>query len=162
MSLKTYLAKKKKAAPKKKIVRKKKVARKKAGPKKTTLAQKLVVKAKKYAKKLTKTRTKKKISEQAILSKIHRVKKDVDVLDEAQHKHMMSGVGKLKRDIAGDYAKVTMKGRELESGIFKLQNLIKTPGYPTQLKAQQRKLIKLYKLLLRENKTHASQLKKLM
>ena len=32
---------------------------------------------------------KKKISEQAILNKIHKVKKSVDVLDEAQHKHMM-------------------------------------------------------------------------
>jgi hypothetical protein len=40
---------------------------------------------------------KKKISEQAILNKIHRVKKDVDVLDEAQHKHMMGGRLKLSK-----------------------------------------------------------------
>jgi MinD-like ATPase involved in chromosome partitioning or flagellar assembly len=34
---------------------------------------------------------KKKISEQSILNKIHKVKKDVDKLDEAQHKHMTIG-----------------------------------------------------------------------
>jgi hypothetical protein len=35
---------------------------------------------------------KKKISEQGILSRIHKVKKDVDKLDEAQHKHMIGNV----------------------------------------------------------------------
>lgn len=34
---------------------------------------------------------KKNISEQSILNKIHKVKEDVSKLDEAQHKHMMSG-----------------------------------------------------------------------
>lgn len=40
---------------------------------------------------------KKKVSEKAILNKIHRVKKDVDVLDEAQHKHMMGGKLRLSK-----------------------------------------------------------------
>lgn len=37
---------------------------------------------------------KKKISEQSILNKIHRVKSEVNKLDEAQHKHMMGTVNK--------------------------------------------------------------------
>jgi len=45
-----------------------------------------VVKHKKVAKK-------KKISEQSILNRIHKVKHDVERLDEAQHKHM---IGKIK------------------------------------------------------------------
>jgi len=63
---------KKKAAPKKKAVKKSAVKRKP-------------------------TSKKKKISEQAILNKIHRVKHNVDVLDEAQHKHMMGGKLKLSK-----------------------------------------------------------------
>jgi hypothetical protein len=35
---------------------------------------------------------KKKISETGILSRIHKVKKDVERLDEAQHKHMIGNV----------------------------------------------------------------------
>jgi hypothetical protein len=45
--------------------------------------------ARKSASKRKPASKKKKISEQAILNKIHKVKKSVDVLDEAQHKHMM-------------------------------------------------------------------------
>lgn len=37
-----------------------------------------------------------KISEKSILNKIHKVKKDVDMLDEAQHKHMSIGAIKSK------------------------------------------------------------------
>ena len=84
---------KKKAAPKKKAAKRKP----------TSTLKKVANKAKKYVKSLkdsfnegyygTSKRKpaskKKKISEQAILNKIHKVKKSVDVLDEAQHKHMM-------------------------------------------------------------------------
>jgi len=80
------------AAPKKKVARKK-----------TSTIKKVATKAKKYVKSLKDAfnegyygtpakkaaSKKKKISEQAILNKIHKVKKSVDVLDEAQHKHMM-------------------------------------------------------------------------
>ena len=52
--------------------------KKKAAPKKKAAKRKPVAK-------------KKKVTEKVILNKIHRVKKDVDVLDEAQHKHMMGG-----------------------------------------------------------------------
>jgi hypothetical protein len=61
------------------------VGKKKVVKKKT--AKKVgVVKHKKVAKK-------KKISEQSILNRIHKVKHDVERLDEAQHKHM---IGKIK------------------------------------------------------------------
>lgn len=51
---------------------------------------------KKVAKRKPATK-KKKVSEKVILNKIHRVKKDVDVLDEAQHKHMMGGKLRLSK-----------------------------------------------------------------
>ena len=65
-------ASKKKAAPKKKVVKKSAIKRKPASKKK-------------------------KLSEQAILNKIHKVKHNVDVLDEAQLKHMMGGKLKLSK-----------------------------------------------------------------
>ena len=46
---------------------------------------------------------KKKPSEQSILNKIHTVKHDVDKLDEAQHKHMMSGLTKIVGKIFNKY-----------------------------------------------------------
>jgi hypothetical protein len=73
------------AAPKKK-------ATKKAAPKKA--AKKVVKKAapkkaaKKVAKKVYGTKKRKPIKEQAILNKIHKVKDQVNQLDELQHKHM--------------------------------------------------------------------------
>jgi len=80
------------------------VVKKKAATKKPSTIKKVATKAKKYVKSLKdafnegyygttpkkiSVAKKKKISEQDILNKIHRVKKDVDVLDEAQHNHMM-------------------------------------------------------------------------
>jgi len=46
---------------------------------------------------------KKKPSEQSILNKIHTVKHDVEKLDEAQHKHMMSGLTKIVGKIFNKY-----------------------------------------------------------
>ena len=117
---------KKKAA--KKVVRKK--AAKKVGYSKTRLKQekgitkvlrstprtmfpytaeeKIIKAGKKYydakAKGLSGTkRKKKKPSEQSILNKIHTVKHDVEKLDEAQHKHMMSGLTKIVGKIFNKY-----------------------------------------------------------
>lgn len=87
----------KKAAPKKaakKVVKKaapKKVA-KKAAPKKHT----------KYGKVKAHTRrvagVKKKVSEKAVLTKIHKVKDQVNQLDELQHKHMIGAIKKNFKD----------------------------------------------------------------
>lgn len=68
---------------------------KKVGAVKKKAAKKSATK-KTAAKRKSATR-KKKVSEKAILNKIHRVKKDVDVLDEAQHKHMMGGKLRLSK-----------------------------------------------------------------
>ena len=68
----------------KKVGAVKKKAVKKSAPKKKVAKRKPVAK-------------KKKVSERAILNKIHRVKKNVDVLDEAQHKHMMGGKLRLSK-----------------------------------------------------------------
>jgi len=56
-------------------------------------ASKQLSKGKKVSgvKKAVKKKAVKKSSEQSILNKIHKVKKDVDKLDEAQHKHMSIG-----------------------------------------------------------------------
>jgi hypothetical protein len=95
------------AAPKKK-------ATKKAAPKKA--AKKVVKKAapkkaaKKVAKKVYGTKKRKPIKEQAILNKIHKVKDQVNQLDELQHKHMsISGVNNLQvlKDI--EYTKNLIK-----------------------------------------------------
>ena len=75
---------------------------------------------------------------------------------------VMSGVSNLKRDILGDYDKILRKQKELEYGIAVHQRYLKTPGRPKGLKDNDRKLLKLYKLILRENKEHAAQLKKLL
>jgi hypothetical protein len=109
------------AAPKKKAAPKK--VAKKAAPKKIglSIAKKAAAKVKSLARKaqdayyegfyegkpaaLAKKRaelkakrvsaTKKKVSEKQVLNKIHRVKNEVNQLDELQHKHMLSGLKKI-------------------------------------------------------------------
>jgi len=62
---------------------------------------------KKHGKKIgtikRKVAIKKKPSEQSILNKIHIVKHNVEKLDEAQHKHMMSGLHKIVGSVSGKY-----------------------------------------------------------
>ena len=67
------------------------VGKKKAAPKKA--AKKKVGAAPK--KKIYGIKKRKLISEQSILNKIHKVKDEVNKLDEAQHKHMVSGLKKI-------------------------------------------------------------------
>lgn len=76
---------------------KKKAAVKKAAPKKKAAAKKTTVKKVNSVTTVSgikKSRLKKKITEKAILNKIHTVKKNVDRLDEAQHTHMMGRIVK--------------------------------------------------------------------
>lgn len=73
-------------------VGKKKAAKKKVARKK--VARKRIV---------GKVHKKKKISEQSILNRIHKVKEDVSKLDEAQHKHMMSGLHKIVGKVDAKY-----------------------------------------------------------
>ena len=85
---------KKKAAPKKKAAKKRKVAGVKASKEvKKVLAKKGLKMPHGYSttKRVRKVSgvKKKKISEQSILNRIHKVKDSVSKLDEAQHRHMM-------------------------------------------------------------------------
>ncbi len=101
---------------------------------------------------------KKKVSEQSILNKIHKVKDQVNSLDELQHKHMIGGTN---NDV---YTKMANLNNELiksEKGLRKWVKLKKSlidsyglPNYNNVLKKQ--------KLYISELKKHKSELKKLI
>jgi hypothetical protein len=145
MSIKTYLLKKKKAI-RKKVVRKK-VARKKTPVKKISGGIKMKIKKAIRTGKGIKNELKRRLK-----STVKKSKKYFG----------MSGIPNFKKNVLSDYSKILMKQKELEYGIVSNQRILKVPGQPKQQKDNARKLIKLYKLLLSENKTHAAQLKKLM
>ena len=151
--------KKKKAAPKKAA---KKVV-KKAAPKKA--AKKVVQKtAPRYSAKKHKNWStipehkrrvngvgkKKKVSEQSILNKIHKVKDQVNSLDELQHKHMIGSIDKYK-NLQNEIKSYEAAIRKLKSSYYGLSSVDK-------IKAK----LLLKKLMNAKNelKTHASQLKK--
>jgi hypothetical protein len=85
------------------VVKKKTAKKKIAGPKDSALLRKELAKKNlkmphgyetiKRKRKISGVKKRKPISEKSILNKIHVVKKAVDNLDEAQHKHMMGFVG---------------------------------------------------------------------
>jgi hypothetical protein len=159
---------KKKVAKKvaKKIVRKKVVKKRIAGPKDSSLVRKeLARKGLKMPhgystvkrKRAVSGVKKKKITETGILNRIHKVKKDVERLDEAQHKHMIGAVNK----------HALKKYEENLNAINKVQNYIIT--YTRMSKnmdynLDNRKSFKLtaskWKRILSELKTHAKELKK--
>jgi hypothetical protein len=126
---------------------KKKSAKKKAAPKK-------VAKKKAAPKKVYGTKKRKPITEKAILNKIHKVKKDVDVLDEAQHKHMMGGFeDKMFKDLYNTREKIA----ETKKTILKLQTFKKIS--PSQKNIFTNKM-KDYKKYLQELMVHYRELKK--
>jgi hypothetical protein len=100
---------------------------------------------------------KKKVSEKSILNKIHRVKNEVNQLDELQHKHMISGYNK----------KSALDNIEHNLDIVKkLENrLIEYKKYRSEIKNPVTKrgwakTIKDVEQQIREHKTHIAQLKK--
>ena len=139
----------------------KKVKRKVKSVKKTE-KKKIVSSAKKYLGSVKKkSAPKKKISEQSILNKIHVVKKGVDKLDEAQHKHML---GAISKNLVSELNATTDKIHQYELMIYKFQQLIK--NYPKDVPQRKEKLkhfkttVATYKLLLKEYKEHLTQIKK--
>jgi len=94
---------KKKVGIIKKTTKKKVIRKKISGAKDSALLRKELAKKKlkmphgyettKRVRKVSGVKKHKKISEQSILNRIHKVKNDVNKLDEAQHKHMMGFVG---------------------------------------------------------------------
>lgn len=101
---------------------------------------------------------KKKISEQSILNRIHKVKEDVSRLDEAQHKHMMYGIGSLAIE---KYKKTINDIAALEKALHRNMQQMKlypyqTPFWKQRFKTANAKL----KSYISELKTHAKELKK--
>jgi hypothetical protein len=99
--------------------------------------------------------TKKKISEQSILNKIHKVKNEVNSLDELQHKHMIGAISKHNIDKI-KYSLQELK--ELETHLAILKN-VKPKIVKSQLPVI-RKEIKNTTNSIKEVKTHIAQLKK--
>lgn len=101
----------------------------------------------------------KKPSEKVILNKIHVVKKNVDKLDEAQHKHMMAGITGSNKQALQDYEqiikKINLREFLVKKNIDYRNALIKLYG----LKSYNANM-KKSKLYLKELKTHAKELKK--
>ena len=152
--------KKKKAAPKKKEVKK---VVKKAAPKKA--AKKVVQKSKprysakehkhwgiipEHKRRVNGVTKKKKISEQSILNKIHKVKNEVNSLDELQHKHMIGAVDK--------YKNVLKEVKNYEAAIKKLKGSYYCLTSVEKIRAKN--FLKRLMNAKNELKTHAAQLKK--
>jgi seryl-tRNA synthetase len=126
---------KKKAAPKKVAV--KKIAKKKVG--------------------VIKKKAEKKPSEKSILNKIHKVKHEVDRLDEAQHKHM-SSIGNIAIE---KYKKVNDDILKLQNAILKNINTSKKFQYKTPFwKKYFTEKNKKINSFIKELKIHAKELKK--
>ena len=123
----------------------KKVVRKKAAKKVGTVKRKVA--------------RKKKPSEQSILNKIHIVKRNVDKLNEAQHKHM-SGVDndliKQLNTYKGLIRYYTNNIEIYKEAIKKQKDRGLTPTMVSNLKRN----IKKFQSLIKEYKTHIAQLKK--
>jgi hypothetical protein len=158
------------AAPKKKAAKKaatKKAAKKvvkKAAPKKA--AKKKHTKygvVKKHVRRVA--GVKKKVSEQSVLNKIHKVKDQVSQLDELQHKHMISGMHKHKRDIIKKLNDAVEMKKDNDFNIIlntqSLKTSIKNKSGKSSLDLQ-RRIISDQKKYKKEIDTHIKELKKLL
>ena len=150
-------AAKKKAAPKKAA---KKVA-KKAAPKKA--AKKKHTKygvVKKHVRRVA--GVKKKVSEQSVLKKIHKVKDQVNQLDELQHKHMIGAMSKSKDDIIKKLQKAVDEYNFANSQIILHKGNIKNKIKDPFVKKLNQEIINRNTKLKKELAIHISQLKKLI
>lgn len=144
------------AAPKKKAAPKK-AAKKKAAPKKVAkkAAPKKAAKKKhtKYGKVKAHTRrvagVKKKVSEQSVLNKIHKVKDQVSQLDELQHKHMIGAFDK----------HIFSKLENISKEIDQRENVIKSV-VSRKIDLVSKNGLSWYKNFLKEAKGYVAELKK--
>ena len=96
------------------------------------------------------TKKHKKIKEQSILNKIHKVKDQVNQLDELQHKHMIGSIDK--------YKNVIKEVKLYDAAIKKIKD-----NYYGLTTAEKHRAMGIKKKLIaarNELKTHAAQLKK--
>ena len=100
---------------------------------------------------------KKKISETGILNRIHKVKKDVERLDEAQHKHMVGMNNDIYHKMALVNTEIIAKERGIRKWIQLKKGLVEKYGL-----AHYKKIQKNQRHLINELKKHKSELKKLI
>jgi hypothetical protein len=100
---------------------------------------------------------KKRITETGILNRIHNVKKSVDKLDEAQHKHM-SKLGAVSSHLIHEVKEAHNKLIHWQKALIMLENTKKT--LPASMKKYNMMDIKRVKEAIKEQKTHIAQLKK--
>jgi hypothetical protein len=99
---------------------------------------------------------KKKPTEKAILNKIHIVKRNVDKLDEAQHKHMMGSI----KYMSNKYLNTVNEINNYESIIKNIQSNINLMSAMEKKRAKE--TINNFKKIVKELKTHSKELKKLI
>jgi hypothetical protein len=150
--VKDFNAGKKKTIKKQPLIIKEPKEVKKVAPKKTAVKKSAIKKKaskphtkwgkiKSHERRVAGMQKRKVITEKAILNKIHKVKKDVDHLDEAQHKHMMGGklslsqqIGKIKMGSTFIYYKgfsiermeLTIKDKKKKLPVFIVHELNQT------------------------------------
>jgi hypothetical protein len=155
----------KKAAPKKKAV--KKVAKKRiAGPKDSAMVKKELAKKGlkmphgyatiKRKRKISGVK-KKKITETGILNRIHKVKKDVERLDEAQHKHMIGMNNNIYHKMAIINTEIISKESGKRKWVKLKKGLVEKYGLP-----HYKKILDNQTKMITELKKHKAELKKLI
>jgi hypothetical protein len=151
---------------KKKVARKKIAKKRISGPKDSAAVKReLARKGIKMPHGYTTTKRKRKIgsvkkkkpSEQSILNKIHIVKRNVDKLDEAQHKHMIGMNNDIYHKMALVNTEIIAKERAIRKWMQLKKGLVLKYGLSHYKKIQnnQRKMIN-------ELKKHKTELKKLL
>jgi inorganic pyrophosphatase len=109
--------------------------------------------------------TKKAVKKSTTLTKVKQVLKK----DNVRLKHgynLTSGkvkLGAVNSNIIDDYKKTCQNIKQLENDLLGFQNILKKyPNAPKNLKDATKKYIKTYKILIKEKKIHARELKKLI
>lgn len=128
----------------------KKVARKKAAKKVGTVKRKVA--------------RKKKPSEQSILNKIHRVKHDVEKLDEAQHKHISGISGMFFNNVLAKIKNAYYDIDKAEKLLKRYNKVIREPKYSSNIDEETRNFYikerEKLKKYIKEHKTHITELKR--
>jgi hypothetical protein len=100
---------------------------------------------------------KKNPSEQGILNRIHKVKKDVERLDEAQHKHMIGMNNDIYHKMAKINTEIISKERGARKWIQLKKGLVEKYGL-----LHYKKILDNQRKMINELKKHKTELKKLL
>jgi hypothetical protein len=153
----------------KKVVRKKVAKKRIAGPKDSAAVKReLARKGLKMPHGYTTTKRKRKISgvkkkkitEKGILNKIHIVKRNVDKLDEAQHKHMMGGKKHFTHSLLDELNSTLNKLNNAQIYKDRYESALKYKKVPKDKIQIYKNEIKKIKEYIKELKTHFTQIKK--